>query len=88
MIRCIMEFLDISPLILFIGSPPIGPEWFKYFEEIFGLFAPFLMFEDENIRYLAHSISLKLMGDGTRSIWKRSKGYANRMLRYNFWKSS
>ncbi|RKF61885.1 Neurofibromin [Erysiphe neolycopersici] len=88
MIRCIMGFLDISPLILFVGSPPIGPEWFKYFEEIFSLFAPFLISEDENIRYLAHSISLKLMGDGTRSIWKRSKGFANRMLRYNFWKSS
>ncbi|KAI6248995.1 Neurofibromin [Erysiphe necator] len=88
MIHKIMEFLDIAPLILFVGSPPIGSEWFKYFEETFGLFAPFLVFEDERIRYLAHSISLKLMGDGTRSIWMRSKGFANRMLRYNFWKSS
>ncbi|TQS39320.1 hypothetical protein Golomagni_00158 [Golovinomyces magnicellulatus] len=88
MILSIMEFLNISPLTLFVGSPPIGPEWLKYFEETFGVFTQLIVFEEEHIRYLARSISLKLMSDGTLCIWRRSKGIANRMLRYNFWKSS
>ncbi|CCU74400.1 ras GTPase activator [Blumeria hordei DH14] len=84
----IMRFLNTSPLTLFIDSPPMGPEWRSHFEEIFNLFTPFLVSEDERIRNFAHAISLKLMGDGTRSIWKRSKGFGTEMLRCNFWKSS
>ncbi|KAI1004136.1 Neurofibromin [Podosphaera aphanis] len=87
-IHSIMRFLHVSPLTLFINAPPLGPEWIQYFEEVFGLFTPFLMFEEQRIRYLAHAISLQLMGEGTLSIWKRSQGFANRMLRYNFWKTS
>jgi len=88
LVYAILVFLDASPLTLFNGSTVHGPEWLAFFEDIFSAFATYLVTDDQRTRHLMNTVARKIMTDGTRSLWRKSKAMGPRNFKYNFWKTT
>jgi len=84
----ILLFLDSSPLTLFMGAPPGGPEWQVFFDDIFASSMKYLVSEDERVRRVMNTVTRRLLSDGSLSFWKRSRGHGERLVIQNVWRSS
>ena len=87
-IYSILIFLEASPLTPFIGAPENGVAWHEFFQEVFSSFKPLLVSDDERVRNLSSIVALRLLTDGTMTLWHRSKVLGNRTFRYSFWQTT
>lgn len=86
--HAILHFLIASPLTLFVGSPDTAPEWVAFIEDIFNALSTYLVVDDARTRDLANVAAQKIMIDGTRALFQKSKALGSRTFKYNFWKTT
>jgi hypothetical protein len=83
-----LEFLDLLPLTLFEDAPDDPEAYDKFFEETFTLFVACLMTDDERIRFLAGTVTRKLVEYGSVFLLRKSRESGSETFHQNFWRST
>jgi neurofibromin 1 len=97
----VLTFLDASPLTLYAapsatvyaGGSTTGEAWDRFIEKTLNNFVSWLVSDDARIRYMANSVTRKLLVNGTRSLKLRRERieggtFDPHTYKHNFWRSS
>ena len=88
MILSILQFLDASPLTVFVGAPNDVDDWSFFFEDVFSAFLVYLVTDEERIRRLTTAVANRIMTEGSITIWRASQSFGAEAFKRNFWKST
>ena len=80
MIYNILQFLDASPLTVFLGAG-----WDDFRDDMKNSFIAYLIHKDERLRYLTSAVSRKMMVEGSTANWRANQNRATNDFKSKFW---
>lgn len=83
-----LDFLDALPLTLFDEAPIDLVEYEAFFQENFAILVSCLVESDERIRYMASSVTRKLLKNGSVFLLHKGLNEDSEYFPANFWRST